>query len=79
MFRRVPFTRRGSVLLAAFSGGKQEAPSTPDGPAAEVEVVKVVQKDVPIYSEWVHTTDGLSIDEEFFMIRSPIVHVTRLQ
>ena len=33
-------------------------------------MVEVVQKDVPICSEWVHTTDVLSIDEEFFMIAS---------
>ena len=70
ILRRVPFTLLVSVLLAAFIGCKQEASSSPDGPAAEDEVVEVVQKDVPIYSEWVHTTDGLSIDEEFFMIAS---------
>ena len=45
--------------LCAFSltGCKQDAASTaPDAPG--VEVVQVIQKDVPIYSEWVGTTDG---------------------
>ncbi len=45
------------VLLAGLSGcskAKQEAPPPP-----VVEVVAVVQKDVPIYNEWIGTTDGL--------------------
>ena len=41
----------------AVTGCKQDAASTaPDAP--DVQVVEVVQKDVPIYSEWVGTTDG---------------------
>ena len=38
---------------------KQEAASTPAQPTPEVEVVAVVQKDVPIYSEVVGTIDGM--------------------
>ncbi|HLZ35521.1 MAG TPA: efflux RND transporter periplasmic adaptor subunit [Nitrospira sp.] len=60
--------RGGSALLSAnlfaflvvltFQGCKQEAASTPANPVPEVEVVEVVQKDIPIYSEWVGTTEG---------------------
>ena len=39
-------------------GCKQEAASTSVQPAVEVQVMESVQKDVPIYSEWVGTTDG---------------------
>jgi RND family efflux transporter MFP subunit len=53
------------IFLAAFSvafiGGceqKKEAPVAA-APPPEVEVTNVLQKDVPIYSEWVGTTDGL--------------------
>ena len=42
-----------SILLGCQS---QKAAAPP--PAAEVEVVSVVQKDVPIYGEWVATLDG---------------------
>jgi membrane fusion protein (multidrug efflux system) len=45
----------GAVLCL---GCKQEASSTPAHPVPEVEVVEVVQKDMPIYSEWVGTTEG---------------------
>ena len=38
-------------MMAAAIGCKQEASSTSSQPAPEVEVVEVVQKDVPIYSE----------------------------
>jgi RND family efflux transporter MFP subunit len=47
------------LLTAAGSGCKQEAASTPAQPIPEVEVVGVVQKDVPIYSEVVGTIDGM--------------------
>jgi membrane fusion protein (multidrug efflux system) len=39
-------------------GCKQEAASTAAPPVPEVVVVEVLQKDVPIYSEWVGTTEG---------------------
>jgi membrane fusion protein (multidrug efflux system) len=45
-----------AMLLAAGCGKEQKAPPPP--PPA-VEVTQVVRKDVPIYSEWVGTTDGL--------------------
>jgi membrane fusion protein (multidrug efflux system) len=49
----------GCLLTAAFPGcGKKEAASTPTQAAPDVQVVDVEQKDVPIYSEWVGTTDG---------------------
>jgi membrane fusion protein, multidrug efflux system len=40
-------------------GCQNEAPSTPLASIPEVEVVEVIQQDVPIHSEWVGTTDGL--------------------
>jgi membrane fusion protein (multidrug efflux system) len=47
------------LLMVAGSGCKQEASSTAAQPTPEVVVVEVVQKDVPIYSEGVGTTDGM--------------------
>jgi RND family efflux transporter MFP subunit len=44
-----------SVFTAAGCGGPKAAPAVP---SPEVEVVSVVQKDVPIFSEWVATLDG---------------------
>ena len=45
-------------LLAIFAVGcAKEEKAVPQAP--EVEVVDVVQKDVPVYSVWVGTTDGL--------------------
>lgn len=47
-------------LMTTFATGcKQEASSTSSPSAPEVAVVEAVQKDVPIYSEWVGTTEGL--------------------
>ncbi len=37
---------------------KDETASAPPSPLPQVEVVEIVQKDVPIFSEWVGTTDG---------------------
>src|SRR5215472_7257498 len=45
-----------SILTAA---GCSKAKGTATPPLAEVEVVPVEQKDVPIYSEWIGTLDGL--------------------
>jgi len=45
------------LSLALLSGCSEEAKVAP--PAPEVQVVKAEQRDVPIYSEWVGTTDGL--------------------
>jgi len=38
---------------------KGETASAPPVPAPQVEVAEVIQKDVPIFSEWIGTTDGL--------------------
>jgi membrane fusion protein (multidrug efflux system) len=38
---------------------KGETASAPPPPLVQVEVADVIQKDVPIYSDWVGTTDGL--------------------
>lgn len=47
------------LLVAAPLGcGKKEASSKQANVVPEVHVVEVVQQDVPIYSEWVGTTDG---------------------
>jgi membrane fusion protein (multidrug efflux system) len=47
-----------SLAAALFVGCKNEQSAAPPGPPI-VEVVDVVQTDVPIYSEWVGTLDGL--------------------
>lgn len=53
----------GFGLLACLEFGvwgcQNEAPSTSSTSIPEVEVVEVIQQDVPIHSEWVGTTDGL--------------------
>ena len=46
-----------SLPVIFASGCAKEEKAAPQAP--EVEVVDVVQKDVPVYSEWVGTTDGL--------------------
>jgi membrane fusion protein (multidrug efflux system) len=45
-----------ALLLAAGCGKEQKAQAPPP---PTVEVMEVIRKDVPIYSEWVGTTDGL--------------------
>ena len=45
-----------SILFVA--GGCQQAEKAAAPPAPVVEVVKVIQQDVPIYSEWVGVLDG---------------------
>lgn len=48
-----------SILCVLSSlGCDQKALSAPASHPPEVEVVRVIQKDVPIYSEWVGTLDG---------------------
>lgn len=46
-----------SLLVIFATGCAKEEEAAPQAP--EVDVVDVVQKDVPVYSEWVGTTDGL--------------------
>jgi membrane fusion protein, multidrug efflux system len=58
MLRPLPITLLVCLVTAAGLGCKQEASSTVQ-PKPEVEVMEVVQKDVPIYSEWIGTTNGM--------------------
>ena len=51
----VLFCLLATVFVAAGCGSPKEAPAIP---SPEVEVVSVLQKDVPIFSEWVATLDG---------------------
>lgn len=46
------------LSLALLSGCSEEVAKVAP-PPPEVQVIKVEQRDVPIYSEWVGTTDGL--------------------
>jgi len=62
VFTRVPWVLLG--LVAAFSvftlaAGCQKEEKAAGPPPPTVEVVDVVQKDVPIYGEWVGSMDGL--------------------
>jgi len=45
-------------LVGSFFAGCKKSPQT-GSPPPDVEVVSVQQKDVPIYTEWVGTMDGL--------------------
>ncbi len=46
------------MAFASFSAGCKEAPKATARPPEPVKVAPVVQKDVPIYAEWVGTTVG---------------------
>ncbi|MFP5213770.1 MAG: efflux transporter periplasmic adaptor subunit, partial [Acidobacteriota bacterium] len=50
------FVAAGLFVLVA---GLYEASSAQTASIPEVEVMTVTQKDVPVYSEWVGTTEGL--------------------
>jgi membrane fusion protein (multidrug efflux system) len=45
------------VATVAFTIGCKR-PEPPPPPIPQVEVTEVIQKDVPIYEEWIGTTDG---------------------
>jgi membrane fusion protein (multidrug efflux system) len=47
------------ILGALIVAGRSSKPAQAAPPSLEVEVVKVEQRDVPIYSEWIGTTDGM--------------------
>ena len=47
------------VLVAVFLVGRSNKPVQAASTATLVEVVPVKQEDVPIYSEWIGTTDGM--------------------
>ena len=46
------------VIVALIVGRTRKPPPSPPAPP-QVEVVQVQQQDVPIYSEWIGTTDGM--------------------
>jgi membrane fusion protein (multidrug efflux system) len=48
-----------SLLALTLVSCKGETASAPPPPLINVEVADVIQKDVPIHSEWVGTTDGM--------------------
>jgi membrane fusion protein, multidrug efflux system len=47
----------GAFVLTLAAGCEKGEKAGPPGPPA-VEVVDVIQKDVPVYKEWIGTTDG---------------------
>lgn len=49
-----------TFLLAAGGSGKSEGDAPPAPPPPGVEVARVEQRDVPVYSEWIGTTDGMN-------------------
>ena len=49
----------GLLALTLMVGCRGEAGSTPAPVAPEVEVAQVVQRDVPVYREWIGTTEGM--------------------
>src|SRR2546426_8849445 len=49
----------GLVLGLLIVAGRSNKPAQAAPRAVDVEVVQVEQKDVPVYSEWIGTTDGI--------------------
>lgn len=62
LFRSVRSLLLVSLLLFSFAGCQKTPsgapPAPPQMPPPEVFVADVVQQDVPVYSEWLGTTDG---------------------
>lgn len=56
--QRFLFILFGLALILAPGGCKNEAGSTASEAAPEVRVAQVSQQDLPIYAEWIGTTDG---------------------
>jgi len=48
-----------ALLLLGLAGCPEEKKTTVPPPPPEVEVAEVLQKDVPVYQEWVASMDGL--------------------
>src|SRR5438093_1174901 len=48
-----------AVLGALIVAGRSNKPAQAAPRPLDVEVVRVEQKDVPVYSEWIGTTDGM--------------------
>jgi membrane fusion protein (multidrug efflux system) len=55
---RLLFMLFGLALILASTGCKKEAGSTALEVAPEVQVAQVSQQDLPIYADWIGTTDG---------------------
>src|SRR5437870_12024411 len=49
----------GLILGVLIVAGRSNKPAQAAPRAVDVEVVQVEQKDVPVYSEWIGTTDGI--------------------
>ena len=49
----------GAILALCFTAGCGKEQKSPAPPPPAVEVTGVIQKDVPVYTDWVGTTDGL--------------------
>jgi membrane fusion protein (multidrug efflux system) len=49
----------GFLGIACLLGCHDDATSSPARVVPEVEVVEVVQQDVPVYGEWIGTTEGM--------------------
>ncbi len=47
------------IVVLFISFGRSKTKQTPPAAPLEVEVAQVEQKDVPIYSEWIGTLDGM--------------------
>jgi RND family efflux transporter MFP subunit len=48
-----------ALLLLGLAGCPEEKKAVAPPPPPEVEVAEVIQKDVPVYSEWVASLDGM--------------------
>src|SRR5688572_28930103 len=55
----IAFAMSVLILAGLFVFGRSNTPAQTARPPLTVEVVEVVQKDVPLYSEWIGTTEGL--------------------
>src|SRR6201989_3005957 len=49
----------GALLLVLLVAGRTNRPTQAAPRPLDVEVVQVAQRDVPVYSEWIGTTDGM--------------------
>lgn len=56
--RRTLATNEAACLLMLLATGCQHSATPPPVPVPHVQVTPVVQKDVPVCSEWVATLDG---------------------
>ena len=59
MRRRIVAVYLAAAAVLVLTGCSQSTSATKAAPPPEVEVVKVEQKDVPIYGEWIGTLDGM--------------------